>query len=74
MRNENKVIGADFISRLPLKMEPSAVKFQGQTLAVNPNEQINGVSSEVSLLELAPFSAPVARCGFLRLALANTGF
>lgn len=34
-------------------MEPSAVKFQCQTLAVNPNEQINSVSSEVSLLELS---------------------
>lgn len=74
MRSENKVIGVDFILRLPLKMEPSAVKFQGQTLAANPNEQINGVSSEVSLLELAPFSAPVAHCGFLRLALTNIGF
>lgn len=33
-------------------MEPSDVKFQCQTLAVNQNEQIDGVSSEVSLLEL----------------------
>lgn len=33
-------------------MEPSAVKFQCQTFTVNPNEQINSVSSEVSLLEL----------------------
>lgn len=39
-------------SHLLLKMEPSAVKFQCQTLAVNPNEQINSVSSGVSLLEL----------------------
>ena len=41
-------------------MEPSAVRFQCQTLAVNPNEQINSVSSKVSLLELS-FSASLAR-------------
>lgn len=41
-------------------MEPSAVKFQCQTLVVNPNEQINSVSSEVSLLELS-LSASLAR-------------
>lgn len=33
-------------------MEPSDVKFQCQTLAVNQNEPIDGASSEVSLLEL----------------------
>lgn len=41
-----------------LKMEPSADRSQCQTLAVNPNEQINSVSSEVSLLELS-LSAPL---------------
>lgn len=38
---------------LILKREPSAVKFQCQAVAVSPNEQINGILSEVSLLELA---------------------
>lgn len=50
---QNMVIWSWSYSHLLLKMEPSAVKFQCQTLAVNPNEQINSVSSEVSLLELS---------------------
>lgn len=47
-------------------MEPSAVKFQCQSLAVNPNEQINSVSSEVSLLELS-LSASLDLCSSLLL-------
>lgn len=53
-------------------MEPSAVRSQCQTLAVNPNEQINSVSSEVSLLELS-LSAPLvlAECVFVHLRLSS---
>ena len=62
---ENKVIGVDLIHICLSKMEPSAVKFQCQALAVNPNEQINSVSSAVSLLELSGSLASLARRGAL---------
>lgn len=53
-------------------MEPSSVKFQCQTLAVNPNEQINSVSSEVSLLELSLCASHARLCVSARLCLSFT--
>lgn len=56
-------------------MEPSAVRSKCQTLAVNPNEQINIVSSEVSLLELSlSASLDLAVCASVHLRLSSHTF